>query len=635
MSTDPSPFAIDPFGPSANPAAYVALSGCERARAAMEAALDAGRVAALVGPPGHGKTTLLRMIGGREQERGRVAYVPFSTLLPDDLYAMVLNELRATRNGVAPREKLLGILREMAPQGGLAVLIDDAHALPVETARALAQLTAEADGALRLAITAVASPEADDVCRAFGDAISVVELDQGLTPDETHTYVETRLAYARARPDLVAAFDDETIGELHQQSQGVPRKLNQVAEALVRRVAPDAMPRLRDLTEGPNAPQPTAPPVRDAAPASPPPPVRDVAPQPTAPPVRDAAPASPPPPVRDVAPQPTAPPVRDAAPASAEPSRPRIAVVPDVADTAEAQSDPLATAEVSKPEGVEAGARSEAPAVIALAGEEPPSSAAPAAEGWRPAQPAVADPVGREAGLASSRDEPSATEAVPAVGEVAAEQSVPSAASRAVDNEATAAPPNAPERVEPLEADTPARTSRLVSIARERARETTEPVDEPSILIENPVAPDLDLDADLELEDADLEATPELETDADFDAGFEGGSEHGPGGRTETGDPSGAGRAGARRKITRRRCSPVGSSPIRSHPSSLRVGGRPSRRDRRTSSPSSRRPESRAPTGTRSRLVPSPRSNRRQRLPRFRRSRSPSTIRAKPLPSSS
>ena len=150
MSAEFAPYALDPFGPSANPGAYVACEASERARAILERSLDEGRVAAVMGPPGHGKTLLLRLLGGREQERARIAHVPFSTLEPDELFALALNELGVSRPG-PPREVLAAVARELAPVGGVVILVDDANAMPDACANALAALYQELGGALRVA----------------------------------------------------------------------------------------------------------------------------------------------------------------------------------------------------------------------------------------------------------------------------------------------------------------------------------------------------------------------------------------------------------------------------------------------------------------------------------------------------
>jgi type II secretory pathway predicted ATPase ExeA len=268
VSVGAAPYALDPFGPSANPGAYVACEASERARAALERTLDEGRVAAIVGPPGHGKTLLLRLLGGREEERARVAYVPFCTLDEDDLYAFVLNALGAPPAEGEPRAAVLDLAGSLAARGGIVIIVDDAGAMSDACAASLAALYREGQGSVRIGLAAVAAPDAARVCRAFGDAIDVVHLSEGMSEGEARRYVETRLAYGGARPELVAAFDEETIGSLHRASHGIPRCLNQAAEDIVRRASPGATPRLRELirmeeSAGSGAPPPALPPTLD------------------------------------------------------------------------------------------------------------------------------------------------------------------------------------------------------------------------------------------------------------------------------------------------------------------------------------------------------------------------------------
>ncbi len=294
-----APYALDPFGPSANPGAYVACEASERARAILERSLDQSRVAAVMGPPGYGKTLLLRLIGGREEERARVAYVAFSKVEIDELCALVLAEIGVARSG-PPREVLRAAALELAPRGGLVILIDDANALSDTCARELAALYQELGGALRLALAAVQGAAAQRVFHAFGSAIDVVLLSGGMSGREARRYVETRLAYGGARPELVAEFDDATIDRLHRASQGIPRRLNQAAEDIVRRTTRTTLPRLRRIAERalPAAPEPpAAAPVPEPEPAPPSTLVRAVPPLVHA--VPPPAPAKPAPPAAE------------------------------------------------------------------------------------------------------------------------------------------------------------------------------------------------------------------------------------------------------------------------------------------------------------------------------------------------
>src|SRR5262249_12000569 len=152
------------------PSAYVACEASERARAILERSLDAGRVAAVMGPPGHGKTLLLRLIGGREEDRARGAYVPFCTLEFDEPCAGGPNAIGLPRPGPT-RDALVAVTRELAPRGGVVILVDDAHAMSNACGAGLAALYRELDGALRVALAAVQGVEAQRVFHAFGSAI--------------------------------------------------------------------------------------------------------------------------------------------------------------------------------------------------------------------------------------------------------------------------------------------------------------------------------------------------------------------------------------------------------------------------------------------------------------------------------
>jgi type II secretory pathway predicted ATPase ExeA len=316
MRAELAPYAVDPFGPSANPSAYVACEASERARGILEHSLDEGRVAALMGPPGHGKTLLLHLLGGREEDRARVAYVPFCTLAFDELCTVVLNAIGVARQGPA-RDALAAVTRELAPRGGVVILVDDAHAMSEACAAALAALYEELGGALRIALAAVQGPAAQRVFGAFGSRIDVVLLAGGMSGRESRRYVEMRLAYGGARPEIVAAFDEATIDALHRASQGVPRRLNQAAEDIVRRATRSDLPRLRQVAAGVVAKPAAAPRATPATPEIAPPPkppeiaraLERAERAPTAPvPRRIEAPAPPAPvPQRSEAPAPPAP----------------------------------------------------------------------------------------------------------------------------------------------------------------------------------------------------------------------------------------------------------------------------------------------------------------------------------------
>ena len=214
MST-PAPLLHDPFGPASSVAAYVPYAACERALSAVERLLERpGCVAALVGPPGLGKTLLLHRAAQRAGEGLRPAYLPFCTLSLGELcaFALGLLEIEAEDDPVAA---LSALARECAADGsGLLLLIDDVGALPEETARGLAGLAAQLGGALSLVFAATDSAEAGRVLGAFGDRLARVELTEGMDESESRQYVETRLAVAGASGEVCALFDAPAIASL-------------------------------------------------------------------------------------------------------------------------------------------------------------------------------------------------------------------------------------------------------------------------------------------------------------------------------------------------------------------------------------------------------------------------------------
>jgi ABC-type lipoprotein export system ATPase subunit len=96
MSAELAPYALDPFGPSANPSAYVACEASERARAILERSLDEGRVAAVMGPPGHGKTLLLACSAAASRSGARRPRALLHARA-DELFAIALNEIGVSR----------------------------------------------------------------------------------------------------------------------------------------------------------------------------------------------------------------------------------------------------------------------------------------------------------------------------------------------------------------------------------------------------------------------------------------------------------------------------------------------------------------------------------------------------------
>jgi type II secretory pathway predicted ATPase ExeA len=237
-----SPAAMrDPFGLTADPQGYVPRDATEAALAALVATLREGRrPAALVGPPGLGKTLLLHLVAQRLDDRLRPVYLPYAALPLDELCGWALSLL-----GFSHSDDTIGDLIQTATQllargSGLLLLVDDAGAMPLATTRKLGDLVAASRGALRLVVAAAEGPTASRMLAATGANVHVVRLLEPMSAAETGRYIAARLARAGIPLDMAARFDDAALASIHRLSAGIPRRVHGVASAVLRGVSPEA-----------------------------------------------------------------------------------------------------------------------------------------------------------------------------------------------------------------------------------------------------------------------------------------------------------------------------------------------------------------------------------------------------------
>lgn len=226
----------DPFRPTADPAAYVPRPATERALAALGRAVVRGRSVALCGPPGHGKTLLLRVLALRLPRRFEAVHLPYPALSPREAWLWAA----AARGEPAPaaaEASLRARADELAARGGAVLLvIDDAAALPPATARALRRASEEHPG-LRLAVAWTETPGDERpaaLLAALGPGFARVRLDAPMSARETGRYVRARLTGAGVRARRARRFDGATLARLHDVSGGVPGALLEEADAVLR-----------------------------------------------------------------------------------------------------------------------------------------------------------------------------------------------------------------------------------------------------------------------------------------------------------------------------------------------------------------------------------------------------------------
>jgi type II secretory pathway predicted ATPase ExeA len=238
---------VDPFALTCDPRRYVARPACEAVLSELEAALSAGRACALAGPPGIGKTQLLRVLEARLAERVRSVWVPYGALEPNDFFHLVLGLMARGASAEDPERALAEEARRSAALGQpLLFLLDDAHAIPLATLRRLVALVARTDGALRVVAIVTDDARAARALAALGCDALHVRFASAMNEEETARYVAARLAQAGSPQGALARLDPETVRWMHRESGGVPRRVHQIAGWLLHRddPAPDTSPPL-------------------------------------------------------------------------------------------------------------------------------------------------------------------------------------------------------------------------------------------------------------------------------------------------------------------------------------------------------------------------------------------------------
>ena len=189
---------VDPFALTSDLDRYVARPACEAALAELERLVRSGPIVALSGPPGIGKTLLLRVLERRLAGSLRSVYVPYGALEFTELCQLVVGLLELPCAGARdPEAELAAQVRRAAARGEpLLLLLDDANAIPLATLRALVSFTRSLGGGLRLLAVAVDDARAARVLAALGAGVGHVRLAETMSAAETARYVAGRLANA-------------------------------------------------------------------------------------------------------------------------------------------------------------------------------------------------------------------------------------------------------------------------------------------------------------------------------------------------------------------------------------------------------------------------------------------------------
>jgi type II secretory pathway predicted ATPase ExeA len=223
-----------PFGDPTSPSDHVPLPSRDSVRRRLRYGLEHGQGPALLfGPPGTGKTLLARALAS--DLGGRSAHLTFPAMPAADLIDYLADELDApppTRSGLGGSvRRLKCVLASSSGRGERPLLIvDEAHLIDdhstFEALRLL--LNFATSGPSDLALLLVGGPELLlHLPPAFSDRLTARCLLGPLPLVESGTYVLERLRAAGASTPL---FDPPALAELHRLADGLPRRINRLAD---------------------------------------------------------------------------------------------------------------------------------------------------------------------------------------------------------------------------------------------------------------------------------------------------------------------------------------------------------------------------------------------------------------------
>ena len=224
-----------------DPKHWLGTADLERARREVEEALRAGPGPIVVsGPPGHGKTLLLRALQTRPPTGYAPLFVPFANVEPDELAGWILatTHSRPVRN---PAAELAHLLRPNAQSGRRTLLLmDEAQAMPRATLSKLFEITGGSPLAASVVLAGLAG-EALDL--ALGDLPGSTRQIAVTRPwsraDAELLLTQIALELRIAPSDLIAAVD---VDAALRASSGNPRL---VRAALAARLRVVELPRPR------------------------------------------------------------------------------------------------------------------------------------------------------------------------------------------------------------------------------------------------------------------------------------------------------------------------------------------------------------------------------------------------------
>lgn len=190
----------------------------------------------IVGEPGTGKTTILRILIENWKDRAEIALIMTPRLSPEEFLQAVLEDINVKLPSVNKNEMIKAfrdiLIKHSETGRRIIIIVDEAQNVPDETLeelRLLSNLETEKEKLLQIIL--MGQPELRKKLQAphlkqLDQRITIKATLKPLTKSETSDYINFRLIKA-GRGSV--SFDDDAKKALYIMSKGIPRLINIVA----------------------------------------------------------------------------------------------------------------------------------------------------------------------------------------------------------------------------------------------------------------------------------------------------------------------------------------------------------------------------------------------------------------------
>jgi general secretion pathway protein A len=190
----------------------------------------------VVGEPGTGKTTILRILIDNWKDKAEIALIMTPRLSPEEFLQAVLEDINVKLPSVNKNEMIKAfrdiLIKHSETDRRIIIIVDEAQNVPDETLeelRLLSNLETVKEKLLQLIL--MGQPELRkklqaDHMKQLNQRITIKATLKPLTKSETSDYVNFRLIKA-GRGSV--SFDDDAKKAIYSMSKGIPRLINIIA----------------------------------------------------------------------------------------------------------------------------------------------------------------------------------------------------------------------------------------------------------------------------------------------------------------------------------------------------------------------------------------------------------------------